>query len=141
MKNFVRIIGALASIALVVVGCCVWGGMFAGDSHYSRSSYDYDKGYATFGNDYYTYTNNNMADIADRVQSVKYELDDMHSLLKPVLGAVLVFGGLMGACGFLGALEFKKKEQKQETASLSAVEAFEALPLSEKTAVNEEASL
>lgn len=60
----------------------------------------YDSGLATFGTDYYTYSNNNAAEAASAARTTANNIRELYNLLADMFGWSFVFMGLIGFCHF-----------------------------------------
>ena len=119
MKKIFSIIGMAVSCVLIILGIMVAMGEMGGANSYASISYKsaetspYDSGWAKFGSDFYTYSNNNAYDaaVAARAASANaYEaaeaaaaastnIRELSDLMEMVFGIMLM---AMGAFGFLG---------------------------------------
>ena len=99
MKRNIALIGVIVCIIVAVLGLIL---VFAdaGTEGYDTPEYYHDYGYANFGTDYYSYSNNNAARTAyNSVRIVKNQEVIVNKVL--LVGGLLMFAiGAMGACGF-----------------------------------------
>ncbi len=139
MKKTISVIGIVVGLVMFITGVISLGISLNHDSrHVTAADSTYDIGYAQFGSDYYSYSNNNMAHAgvaATRAAANIYELADLTegaANLMKVIGGVLLMGlGLLGSCGFgiifAGCLE----EEKKQTALLAAEQPVEEVVVAE----------
>ncbi len=101
-KKIFAISGMVVSALLIVFGIFVFAGVFGRASFSVGPGYNtsYDSGYAVFGNDYYTYTVNNMAQSADGAMWSARNLCQISLFLSSFCGIFTIGIGLLGICAF-----------------------------------------
>lgn len=60
----------------------------------------FDSGLATFGSDFYTYSNNNAAEAASAARTTANNVKEVYTLLCDMFGWFFVFIGSIGLCHF-----------------------------------------
>ena len=121
MKKIFSISGMCVCLAIVLLGvltlCCVLEpDLYRG----SWPSPEYDYGYASFGSDYYTMSNNNMAMAAYNAAYATSNIADLGFSLQILFGILLISIGLVGICGF--GIVFAGCEKKPSPALEAPVE-------------------
>ena len=111
VKKIFSIIGMFVGLAFILVGILTISGELGGKTIYVDSpEYRYDYGYAQFGTDYYSYTNNNMYYAARGSVIAANSIRNIADFLLRFCGIFSILFGLMIICAFaiLLASCFKK---------------------------------
>lgn len=90
--------GMIVCLLLIIMGLVTLGKENE-CSHGSRSGI-YDSGLATFGTDFYTYSNNNAAEAASASRITANNILELYDLLTYLFGWFFVFMGAIGLCHF-----------------------------------------
>lgn len=97
-KKVFASIGMVVCVLFIVMGV-VTVGRDNSCSTDARSGL-YDSGLATFGTDFYTYSNNNAAEAASAARTTANNIKELYGLLTDMFGCLFVFMGLIGLCHF-----------------------------------------
>lgn len=101
MKKMFSVIGMVVGLAFIIVGIlATTGALGYVKSNHSYAPYTYDSGYAQFGSDYYSYSNNNAAEAASAARSVADNIEDAADFLMHFFGLSSMLFGLMVICAF-----------------------------------------
>ena len=101
MKKVFSIIGMAVGFVFIIVGILAITGALGYVKHnVGYAPYTYDSGYAQFGSDYYSYSNNNAAEAASAARSVAYSMEDIGDFLTHFFGLSSMLFGLMVICAF-----------------------------------------
>ena len=97
-KKLFATIGMIICVLFVIVGFVTMGQ--DNECSIAYSSGMYDSGHASFGGDFYTYSNNNTAEAASAARITAKNIYQVYDLLADVFGWFFVFAGLIGFCHF-----------------------------------------
>lgn len=97
-KKVYATIGMIACVLFIIMGFVTMGRDNSCSTN-SRSGL-YDSGHATFGTDFYTYSNNNAAEAASAARTTANNIKELYGLLTDLFGWFFVFTGLIGLCHF-----------------------------------------
>ncbi|MBQ7399347.1 MAG: hypothetical protein IJW06_02645 [Clostridia bacterium] len=101
MKKTFSIIGILVGVALIIIGIATMGGGLGGNtSHGFTNALNHDNGYTSFGAAFYTYVNNNAAEISENTSQIAWNTDDIGDFLKNFFGIISICFGMITICGF-----------------------------------------
>lgn len=118
MKKGWSVTGMIMSFLVIVLGVLMISGQ-AGflnlgvrssqDSSALYPKYNYSRGFAKFGGDYYTYVNNNAADAAYYADMAAYNIVVMTNRMNTISGLFMIAFGAFGVCLFGAMTGVKKK--------------------------------
>ena len=101
MKKVFSIIGMVVGLAFVIVGIVAMSGGFGDETRGpSAPSYTYDYGYAQFGSDYYSYSNNNAAKAANNASAAAANTQIIAEFLEVFMGLSSMLFGFVIICAF-----------------------------------------
>lgn len=100
MKKTFALIGIVVCALFILVGLFAIGGAFDDGFSSAYSNGMYDSGYASFGGDYYTYSNNNAAEAAEAARAAVRNLRTLGGILCKMFGFLFMGLGGMGLCRF-----------------------------------------
>lgn len=101
MKKKFSIVGIIVGVAFILVGILAMAGVFGGIPSYPKyTPAKYDLGYGTFGADYYTYSVNNTAEIANFTEATCYGVAEITKFLTAFMGVSSMLVGVIVICGF-----------------------------------------
>lgn len=115
MKKGFVLAGMVCGALAIVIGICIMFGIFGGNPDYfvgvgSR----YDKGYASFGADAYTYISNNAAWAASAAEVAARNAQELVELARNVGGCLFIVIGAFMVCFFgMRYSEFGKMSEEQ----------------------------
>lgn len=116
MKRKLSIVGIIIGISLIIIG--ITSVILGADGICqigSWGSFGHEDGYATFGSDFYTYTNNNSARTAENSEIIADNLNDIGEMLFIFIGLITICFGFIVICSFGIILSgCPKKEKSQE---------------------------
>ena len=105
MKKTFSILGMISGAIVIVLGVLLLSGVFGGNT---SSNYDagylYNKGYATFGADFYTYVTNNAAEAASASKRAANNLNQIANVIRSGMGIFLMGFGMLTVCLFAGKI-------------------------------------
>lgn len=99
-KRFFAVGGMAVCLLSVLLGILILCGVFGGLRGNYPTSTTYDHGYAMFGNDYYTYMNNNAAATTSAISSVNRNIIAQSKLIKNISGLAFMSVGIIGFFAF-----------------------------------------
>lgn len=100
MKKVFALIGMVVCALFLLTGLLTIGGSFDGSFSSAYRNGMYDAGYASFGADYYTYSNNNAADAAEAARTAAGNLRILGGVVCKLSGILFMGLGGMGLCHF-----------------------------------------
>lgn len=129
MKKSFSIIGIIVGIALIFVGIATMcGGLGGNTSRGFTNPLLYENGYATFGAAFYTYVNNNVAEVSENTGDIVYNTYVIGEFLMWFFGTVTMCFGVLTICGFgivLSGCSKEKELQKVTSGEETADENFD----------------
>ena len=117
-------VGCCVGILLVFFGILIMCGVFGGntDIQYSPDPLFYfDYGYAQFGADYNSYSNNNAALAAFSARQTAENLHEISTLIKNICGIGMICFGVLSICFFINSAPDKSVSESGGTCVNSAV--------------------
>lgn len=117
MKRIFAMVGLVASIIVIIMGIVIATSSPNNEMFSAYPSLYYDYGYAQFGSDYYSYSNNNAAHAAEASKAAGYQTKELDKTVRTVGGMLLLAVGMMGLGAFgmaVGCEAPKKNAPSQE---------------------------
>lgn len=115
MKNFLRIMGMLVGVSMIVFGIVTWVGA---EYYTSINSADY----ASFGADFYTYIYRATRAAALNTAEIGDTLDKLAETLTTAIGFMFICAGITEICYFGSKIEKKEKKVVISVAEACCVE-------------------
>ena len=147
LKKIISIIGIAISLAILVMGFSSMNATFKNNTD-TMGTTTQEHGYATFGSDYYTYSNNNMAlagygalNAANNIADLADLTEDIAKQQQTIGAYVLIALGGMGICAvglvFVGCLPENKDTPVAAVATAGAPIPEEFVPPMQSNLVSE----
>ena len=150
-KKNCSIAGMICGLLAVILGIVILAGGLGGETNSAYVPYpasSYDKGFASFGADFYTYVVNNSAEAASASSTAANNVHHLSDFIKTVFGALTIAFGLFTVCLFgtkyaecvpAEAAPEKAAKTPEEAADQAIAEAEAAVP--EETAESKQEKL
>ena len=112
-NKVVPIIGMIVGFIAIILGILVLIGVFTDKTSIAYPSYFYDYGYAQFGSDYYSYTNNNMAYAAYSSSAAFNQTLYLTNLVSSIAGFSFILFGAITSLVFATKIPSSKKQDNE----------------------------